>query len=105
VIWGQLVSGNYFDVLRVKPILGRTFAPEEDKTPGAQAVVVLATVCGQRRFAADQNIVGKTVDLNGRAYNVIGIAPESFRAPSLASRSIFGPPMMMAKSWTVHPSY
>jgi predicted permease len=97
VIWGQLVTGNYFDVLRVKPILGRTFAPDEDKTPGAQAVVVLGHSLWQRRFAADQNIVGKTVDLNGRAYNVIGIAPESFKGTKFGLSLDFWAPMMMAE--------
>src|SRR5436190_9482296 len=53
VIWGQVVSGNYFDVLRVKPMMGRTFAPDEDKAPGAKAVVVLGHSLWQRRFAAD----------------------------------------------------
>src|SRR5215211_3970590 len=58
VIWGQVVSANYFDVLEVKPILGRTFLPDEDKTPGANPVVVLSHSFWQRRLAADQNVVG-----------------------------------------------
>src|SRR6185369_18077251 len=78
VIWGQVVSANYFDVLQVKPILGRTFLPDEDKTLGANNVVVLGHSFWQRRMGADPNIVGKTVQLNNRAYQVIGIAPENF---------------------------
>jgi predicted permease len=97
VIWGQVVSGNYFDVLRVKPILGRTFAPDEDKTPGATAVVVLGHSLWQRRFSADQNIVGKTVDLNGRPYNVIGIAPPSFKGTKFGLSLDFWAPMMMVE--------
>ena len=97
VIWGQVVSGNYFDVLRVKPVLGRTFAPDEDKTPGAAAVVVLGHSLWQRRFAADQNIVGKTVELNGRPYNVIGIAPPSFKGTKFGLALDFWAPMMMVE--------
>jgi predicted permease len=97
VIWGQVVSGNYFDVLRVKPILGRTFAPDEDQTPGASPVVVLSHSLWQRRFAADPNIVSKTVELNGRTYNVIGVAPESFKGTKFGLSLDFWAPMMMVE--------
>jgi macrolide transport system ATP-binding/permease protein len=97
VIWGQVVSGNYFDVLRVKPILGRAFAPDEDKTPGAAAVIVLGHSLWQRRFAADPNLVGKTVELNGRQYNVIGIAPSSFKGTKFGLSLDFWVPMMMVE--------
>ena len=49
-VWGYLVSGNYFDVLGVKPALGRGFLPEEDQAPGAGAVTVLSHGCWERRF-------------------------------------------------------
>jgi predicted permease len=97
VVWGQVVSANYFDVLRVTPMLGRTFAAEEDKTPGAAAVVVLGHSLWQRRFGSDQNIVGKTVDLNGRAYNVIGVAPPSFKGTKFGLSLDFWAPMMMVE--------
>ncbi|MDX6306238.1 MAG: hypothetical protein QOI77_3207 [Blastocatellia bacterium] len=97
VVWGQVVSGNYFDVLRIKPMLGRTFAADEDKTPGAAAVVVLGHNLWQRRFAGDQNIVGKTVELNGRQYNVIGIAPPSFKGTKFGLSLDFWAPMMMVE--------
>ena len=97
VIWGQVVSGNYFDVLRVKPMLGRAFAPDEDKTPGAAAVVVLGHSLWLRRFAADPNIVGKTIELNSRTYNVIGVAPESFKGTKFGLSLDFWAPIMMAE--------
>jgi predicted permease len=97
VVWGQIVSANYFDVLRVTPMLGRTFAAEEDKTPGAAAVVVLGHSLWQRRFGSDQNIVGTTVDLNGRAYNVIGVAPPSFKGTKFGLSLDFWAPMMMVE--------
>ncbi len=95
VIWGQVVSGNYFDVLRVKPVIGRAFAPEEDRTPGSHPVVVFSHSFWQRRLGADQNIVGKTVHLNGRSYNVIGIAPEYFKGTEFSLSLDFWVPIMM----------
>jgi predicted permease len=97
VIWGEVVSGDYFDVLRIKAITGRTFAADEDKTPGAAAVVVLGHSFWQRRFAADPNIVGKTVELNGRPYDVIGIAPPSFKGTKFGLSLDFWAPMMMVE--------
>jgi predicted permease len=97
VIWGQSVSANYFDVLQVKPILGRTFVPDEDKTLGASPVVVLSHSFWQRRMAGDPNVVGKTVQLNNRAYEVIGIAPQSFAGTKFALALDFWTPMSMAE--------
>ena len=78
-IWGYEVSGNYFDVLGVKPIHGRTFLPEEDKTRLTHPVVVLSYEGWQRRFGGDPNIVGKDLLINNHQFRVIGIAPEGFR--------------------------
>jgi predicted permease len=103
VIWGQVVSANYFDVLQVKPILGRTFLPDEDKTPGANAVVVLSHSFWQRRMAADPNIVGKTVQLNNRAYEVIGVAPQNFAGTKFALSLDFWTPMSMAEELRRNP--
>ncbi|HZN07798.1 MAG TPA: ABC transporter permease [Pyrinomonadaceae bacterium] len=78
-IWGYEVSGNYFDVLGVKPIHGRTFLPEEDKTRLTHPVVVLSYDGWQRRFAGDPNVVGTDVLINNHQFRVIGIAPEGFK--------------------------
>jgi putative ABC transport system permease protein len=97
VVWGQVVSANYFDVLQVKPILGRAFLPGEDKTPGANHVVVLSHSFWQRRMAADPNVVGKTVQLNNRAYEVIGVAPDYFVGTKFALALDFWTPISMAE--------
>ena len=97
VIWGQVVTGNFFDVLRVKPVLGRTFAPNEDKTAGEQAVVVIGHSLWQRRFGSDPNIVGRTINLNNRPYNVIGVAPEEFKGSKFGLSLDFWAPMMMVE--------
>ena len=97
VIWGQVVSANYFDVIQVNPILGRTFAPDEDKTVGGSPVLVLSHSLWQRRFGSDQNIVGKTVRLNNRQYQVIGVAPEYFTGTKFALSMDFWTPISMAE--------
>jgi predicted permease len=77
-IWGYLVSGNYFDVLGVQAIKGRTFAPEEDKTRLSHPVAVISHGSWLRRFGGDPDLVGKEMLLNGRPFKIIGIAPEGF---------------------------
>ncbi|HEY8226735.1 MAG TPA: ABC transporter permease [Pyrinomonadaceae bacterium] len=104
VIWGQVVSGNYFDVLRVTPVMGRTFSPEEDSTPGAHPVVVISYSLWQRRLGSDSQIVGKTIQLNGRTYNVIGVAPPSFKGSKFALALDFWVPMMMVEDLTRSPN-
>ena len=78
-VWGYRVSGNYFDVLNVKAIQGRTFLPEEDKTPLSHPVVVLSYDSWQRRFGGDPSLVGRDVLINNHQFRVIGIAPQGFK--------------------------
>jgi macrolide transport system ATP-binding/permease protein len=95
IIYGELVSGNYFDVLRVHPLLGRGFLADEDKTPGAAPVVVLGYNLWQRRFNSDPNLVGKVVTLNGQQYTVVGVTPETFKGTKWALSMDFWVPAMM----------
>src|SRR5437016_11661325 len=60
-VWGMLVSANYFDVLGVRPLLGRGFAPEDASRPGGAPVVVISDALWRRRFGADPGIVGQEV--------------------------------------------
>ena len=96
-VWGYEVSGNYFDVLGVRPILGRAFLPEEDVTPGAHPVAMLGYGCWQKRFAADPAIVGRTVTLNGHTFNIIGVAPKGFVGTEVAYSPEVFVPMAMAR--------
>jgi predicted permease len=73
---GELVSSDYFNVLRVRPALGRTFAPEEERSP--QAVVVLSHGLWQSRFGGDPTVIGQTITLHRQRYTVIGVAPTGF---------------------------
>jgi predicted permease len=78
-LYGQMVTGDYFDVLGVKPALGRAFLPEEDRAPGGPPVAVLGDGLWRRRFGADPKIVGRTIRLNGQPFTVVGVAPPGFR--------------------------
>jgi predicted permease len=77
---GRRVSANLFDLLGVKPILGRTFVPEEDQ-PGSK-VALLSESLWKRRFGSEQSVVGRALTLNGESYTVIGVLPRSVRLPS-----------------------
>jgi len=94
-VWGNLVSGNYFDVLGVKAARGRTFSPEEDRTPLSHPVVVLSHGCWERRFGRDPALVGKSITLNGHSFTVVGIAPEEFSGTEVAYKPEVWVPVMM----------
>jgi macrolide transport system ATP-binding/permease protein len=77
-VWGEVVSGNYFDVLGVQPATGRGFLADEDRTPGRNPVVVIGHALWMRRFNADPNLVGRPIVLNGQQLTVVGIAPPPY---------------------------
>ena len=75
----SLVSGNFFDVLGVKPYRGRTFVANGDKKIGGNPEVVLSYSLWVRRFGSDNKFIGQTITLNGTPYTVIGVAPPGFK--------------------------
>jgi predicted permease len=75
----SLVSGNFFDVLGVKPYRGRTFIADGDKKIGGNPEVVLSYSLWARRFGSDDKFIGQTITLNGTPYTVVGITPPSFK--------------------------
>jgi predicted permease len=77
--WVDLVSGNYFSVLGVEAVHGRTFAPDEGWVLGKDPLIVLGYKYWQRRFAADPGVVGRVVRVNSHPFTVIGVAPERYR--------------------------
>lgn len=83
--YGALTTANYFDLLGVRPIRGRTFLPEEGKPRAGAAVIVIGYSVWQNHFAGDPRIVGKTIQINRHPYSVIGVAPRDFTgcAPGL----------------------
>ncbi|HEX8092106.1 MAG TPA: ABC transporter permease, partial [Blastocatellia bacterium] len=78
-----LVTPETFALFRVSPILGRTFTDEET-LPGRFRVAVIGQVMWQSRFGSDPNVVGRTIELNGAPYTIIGVMPEGFSFPGRA---------------------
>ncbi len=100
IVPGQSVTGSFFDVLGVRPILGRTFMPADETTdPG---VVVLSEGFWRRQFAADPSLVGRDITLNGRPYTVIGIvASDAQFTPGL---SFLSQGVSVSGVWMLLPS-
>src|SRR5579863_1325376 len=95
---GELVSGNYFEVLGVRAVLGRTFTSDDDRTAGAHPLVVLTNDYWRRRFGADRGILNQTVNVNDRALTVIGVLQPGFNSMSVAQPvDLFVPAMMKAQ--------
>ncbi|HTL66239.1 MAG TPA: ABC transporter permease [Lacunisphaera sp.] len=74
----QIISANAFDLLGVKPILGRAFLPGEDRKAGASPVLVISERLWRRRFGGSAAVLGRTVELNRHAFTIVGVAPASF---------------------------
>ncbi len=76
-----LASGNFFSVLGVTPLLGRTLN-EQDEKPGSDHVAVLSATAWRRYFGGDAGVVGRSIDLNGASYNVVGVLPPGAAYPA-----------------------
>ena len=97
----SMVSGNFFGVLGVAPQLGRTFAPDEDRVPGRDAVAVLSHGLWQKEFAGDPSVIGRTIQISNVDFAVIGVLPERFTGlePRYVAPSVYVP-MAMANALT-----
>lgn len=78
-VWAESATANYFEVLGIKPELGRLFLPDEDSKPGGNPVVILSHDLWRRRFAADPGVIGRTAEIGSRSFTIIGVAPASFQ--------------------------
>jgi predicted permease len=97
LVAGAIVTGDFFDVLGVRAARGRTFAPEEDRTPDSHPVAVISHGLWQGRFGGEPQVVGRQVTLNSRSFTVIGVLPEYFFDPlSDSPRDVYVPMMMQA---------
>jgi predicted permease len=95
MVYGQLVSSNFFSVLGLKPALGRFFQPDEDKAGSGAPTVVISNSFWQRQLGGDRSVLGRAMVLNGASYTVIGVAPPSFAGVIIGSRHDFWAPLAM----------
>jgi len=103
--YGQIVSANFFDLLGVRPVLGRGFQIGEDTVPGGNPIVVISERLWRQRFASDPQIVGRTVDLNRHRFTVIGVTPDVFRGTMNGLRCEFWAPVSMFKEITTRGDF
>jgi predicted permease len=92
---GQLVSGSFFTVLGVQPVIGRTFTADDDRVPGGHPVAVISHGYWKRRFALDPAVIGKGIALNAKPFAIIGVTPPDFSGIQVGDATDFWVPMMM----------
>ncbi len=92
---GELVTGNFFQVLGVRPWAGRLFTQDDDQTPGAHPVAVLSYGFWERRFGKNPDVIGKTILVNEHPVMVLGVTPPGFYGVDLADNRDVRVPMMM----------
>lgn len=104
-LWAYLISGNYFRVLGLNPAAGRLITEDDDRLAGAHPVTVLSYDCWQRRFGAREDVLGKTVIVNGKGYKIIGVAPRGFFGTETIAAPEMWFPLMMQKEIEVGDSW
>jgi len=92
---GELVSGNFFEVLGVRPWTGRFFTQDDDRTPGAHPVAVLSYRFWESRFNKDPNLIGNTILVNEQPVTVLGVTPPGFYGLDLSNNPDVRVPLMM----------
>jgi putative ABC transport system permease protein len=75
----ELVTGNYFQVLGLQPVVGRLLTPQDDTAKGANPQLVLSYAYWKSRFAGSPAVIGQTLRINGRPFTIVGVAPEAFQ--------------------------
>ncbi len=109
-VWGCAVSGQYFEVVGIKPFLGRLLERADDDHPGASEAAVISWSAWQSDFGADPNVVGTAVRINKHPYTIVGVTPEGFHGTEkIAQLDIFVPTANEASldgfSWLESRSY
>ncbi|HZS53280.1 MAG TPA: ABC transporter permease [Bryobacteraceae bacterium] len=94
-VHGELVSGNFFRVLRVAPWRGRLFTASDDQTPGGNPIIVLGYGFWKQKFGSDPAVLNRTIRLNSRPYVVVGVAPPQFYGTDVSYRADIFVPMCM----------
>jgi len=101
----QLVSGEYFQVLGVNAVVGRTLTAADNQTPGAHPVAVLSYGFWQRRFAGDVSVIGKSITLKAHPFTIIGVTPPAFFGEAVGRAPDIWAPLMMQPTFDRGQSY
>jgi predicted permease len=99
---GELVSGNFFNVLGVGAHLGRVFSDADDQTPGGHFVTVISYNYWRRRFGADPQIVGRKISVNNYPFTIIGVVAQGFNDVAIGAAPDLRVPMMMKREMLDH---
>jgi predicted permease len=103
LVFHSMVTGNYFEVLGVKPVIGRLFNDEDNRKPGAHPYAVLSYNLWRNRFGGDPRVIGKSIRLNGAPFTIIGVAAAGFAGTSVGTKpDLFLPVMMQGQ---VNPEF
>jgi predicted permease len=94
-LYGELVTGNYFTLLGIGAALGRTILPEDNLAPGAHPIVVLGHRYWQEAFGSDPGVVGRSIVLSGKSFEVVGVAPAAFSGSLRGFAPDYFAPVMM----------
>src|SRR5580700_8726115 len=94
-IFGSLVSANYFQVLGVKPLLGRPFVEAEEGTPGGAPVAVISYRLWKNRYQGNPGVLGQTISLSKHLFTIVGVAPPEFQGSYTALRFDIWVPLVM----------
>jgi len=94
-IYGEIASANFFSLLGVQPLLGRTFRPDEDSKPGGDSVLVISEALWRRGFGADPGVIGRVVHLDRHPFTIIGVVPAPFRGSWSSMAYDFWAPLSM----------
>ena len=92
---GALVSGSYFPVLGLQAAFGRLLTPDDDKVIGANFVAVISYSFWENRFGRDPSVLQQTIGVNGKSYQIVGVAPEQFEGTTVGSRPLVYVPITM----------
>ena len=102
-VFGQLVSGNFFSVAGVEPVLGRAFPTDEDRIGASHPAILISYSFWQRHLAADSAVIGRVLKLNGISFTIIGVTPPSFTSVLIGSRPDFWASLAMTPALTRDP--
>jgi predicted permease len=96
--YGELVSGNYFSALGLRPALGRFLRPDETEKAGGEPVIVISHAYWQTHLSGDPNVLGRTIRVNGLPLTIVGVAPKGFQGSVLMLSFDLWTPATMAPS-------